>query len=119
MGPEKRAIEVDLAPDGASPFSAVVKLWGEHDLGTSDELHAALAPLYGDLLVDLTECEFVDSTVIGLVLRKYQELKRDGHRMELVVEPGSPVGRALEIVDIRQFVTVRERISSAPPLPTE
>jgi anti-anti-sigma factor len=106
MRPEKVAIEVDFAPAGVSPYAAVVKLWGEHDLATRDELHAALAPLYGDVLLDLSECEFVDSTVIGLMLRKSQELTRDGHRIELVVEPGSHVERALEIVDIQQFLTI-------------
>ena len=106
MRPEKVSIEVDFAPDGVSPYAAVVKLCGEHDLATRDELQAALAPLYGAVLLDLSECEFVDSTVIGLMLRKSQELGRDGHRLELVVLPGSHVERALEIVDIQQFLTI-------------
>jgi len=110
MRPDKTSIEVDFAPAGVSPYAAVVKLCGEHDLATRDELHAALAPLYGDVLLDLSECEFVDSTVIGLMLRKAQELTRDGHRIELVVEPGSHVERALEIVDIQQFLTIHDRV---------
>jgi anti-anti-sigma factor len=110
MRPENMSIEVDFAPIGVSPYAAVVKLSGEHDMATRDELNAALAPLYGDVLLDLSDCEFVDSSVIGLVLRKSQQLTRDGHRIELVVEPGSTVERALTIVDIRQFVTIHDHM---------
>jgi anti-anti-sigma factor len=110
MRPGDISIEVDFAPTGVSPYAAVVKLAGEHDLATRDELSAALAPLYGDLLLDLTRCEFIDSAVIALVLRKAQQLTRDGHRIELVVAPGSNVERALEIVDIRQFLTIHDHV---------
>ena len=110
MRPGNVSIEVDFAPTGVSPYAAVVKLSGEHDMATRDELNAALAPLYGDVLLDLSECEFVDSSVIGLVLRKSQELTRDGHRIELVVASGSNVERALEIVDIRQFLTIHDHV---------
>jgi anti-anti-sigma factor len=109
MRPENVPIEVDFAPAGVSPYAAVVKLCGEHDVATRDELTGALAPLYGDLLLDLSECEFIDSSVIALVLRKSQELTRDGHRIELVVEAGSNVERALQIVDIRQFLTIHDQ----------
>jgi anti-anti-sigma factor len=110
MRPGNVSIEVDFAPTGMSPYAAVVKLFGEHDMATRDEVNAALAPLYGDVLLDLSECEFVDSSVIGLVLRKSQQLTRDGHRIELVVAPGSNVERALEIIDIRQFLTIHGHV---------
>ena len=110
MRPEKVPIEVDFAPAGVSPYAAVVTLSGEHDLATRDDLEAALAPLYGAVLIDLSACEFVDSTVIGLIVRKSQELGRDGHRLELVVLPGSHVERALEIVDIQQFLTMHSSV---------
>jgi anti-anti-sigma factor len=101
--------EVDLAP-GGSPYSAVVTLRGAHDLNTSAGMKAALAPLHGDLLLDLTECEFIDSTVIGLMISKARALKLNDQYLELIVLPNSQVERALENVGIEELVTVHDHM---------
>ena len=107
------AIEIELRPVRVAGYAALVSLHGEHDLATSDDLVAALAPLSGNLLVDLSECEFIDSTVIGVVIAKSAELVRDGHRLELVV-PGSNqiVSRVVEVVGLRALMTVHEQVPS-------
>src|SRR3954453_21902111 len=50
-----------------SPAVAIVTLRGEHDLATRAEINAALARAGGeaDVLVDLSDCSFIDSSVIG------------------------------------------------------
>jgi anti-anti-sigma factor len=100
---------VEVLPP-APPYAAVVVLRGEHDLATRDAIAAALDPLEGDVLVDLGECTFIDSSVIGMLLASANRLRGAGHRLELVVPAGNdPIVRVLEIVDIASLVTVHER----------
>ena len=61
-------IEVILRPDALPSYEASIVLRGEHDLGTAEEIRASLAPLFGDVLVDLGDCDFIDSTVIGALI---------------------------------------------------
>jgi anti-anti-sigma factor len=102
--------EVRLAHGGSSPYSAVVTLRGAHDLNTSTGLKAALAPLEGDLLLNLAECEFMDSTVIGLVIGKARALNRHGQYLELIVAPDSQVERALATLGVDEIITVHDHM---------
>jgi anti-anti-sigma factor len=78
-------IDVDLRPAAAPSFAARVRLCGEHDLATETDLRDVLRPIIGDVLVDLTECEFISSSVIGVLLADAYTRKGEGHRLELVV----------------------------------
>ena len=92
----------------------LVSLHGEHDLATAPALQDALGPLFGDVLVDLSECTFVDSTVIGALIAAAQDMQREGHTLSLVVPPENVnVARTLEIVRIREIVRVHPRIPGA------
>ena len=53
--PSAAAIDVELQPPSAPGFAAVVRVCGEHDIASSGELGALLEPLYGNVLVDLSE----------------------------------------------------------------
>ena len=101
-------IEVHVERPRIGAYSAIVVLHGEHDLATNEAVRVSLAPLYGNVLVDLTECYFIDSTSISILLRKAEELRRDGHELELRVVPDSIVARALSIIGVAQFVAVRD-----------
>jgi anti-anti-sigma factor len=110
-------INVRLGREGAPGYVAVVSLNGEHDLATSEGVRVALAPLLGAVLVDLSGCDLVDSTVIGVLLERADELKSDGYRLELVAPPeGSSAARALEITGVAEFVRVLPR-PAAPARP--
>ena len=66
-GLDKGTVEVGhLEPD-----LAIVTLRGEHDISTRDELGLAFdeASAHANLLIDLTDCSFIDSTVINLLLK--------------------------------------------------
>jgi anti-anti-sigma factor len=107
----REPIHVELRPALATSYAAVVSLCGEHDLATSSDLRVALAPLHGDVLVDLSECEFPDSSAIRTLLDKSQDLKRDGHRLELVVPAeNTNVRRIIEIIGLAQLMTVHGRL---------
>jgi anti-anti-sigma factor len=107
-------IDVEVRPARAPQYAAVVSLHGEHDLATSGALRTALQPLFGDVLVDLSDCSFVDSTVIGALIAAAQELAREGHRLSLVVPPeNANVARTLEIVRMAELIRILPRAPGA------
>lgn len=100
----REPIEIDFNPTRIAGYAAVVSLCGEHDIATSDALKVAFAPIFGNVLVDLSACDFIDSTVIGALLAKRDDLGREGHRLELVIPLENRVVR--RIVDVSGLHTV-------------
>jgi anti-anti-sigma factor len=79
---------------------AVLKLLGEHDLTSKDELQAILrqALLEGELLiVDLTEADFIDSSVLNNLMGVERLAQERGLRVALQVDPSSSIARVLEV----------------------
>lgn len=104
-------IEVSFRPALLQAFAGVVTLRGEHDVATTSELDQVLASIEGDILVDLTACSFIDSSVIGVLIGAVRALARDGHRLELVIpEANTAVSRIADVVGLRTFVSVVERL---------
>ena len=52
----------------------ILAVTGELDLHTAPQLEERLESAKGGLLVDLSRCEFIDSTGIGLIVRTWQRL---------------------------------------------
>ena len=68
----------------ASASIAVISLRGEHDLAGYEPLRTgfARAAIHGaNVIVDLSDCEFIDSTVISLILHTETIVARDGGRL--------------------------------------
>jgi anti-anti-sigma factor len=111
-GPDPIRIELD--PSHTRGYAAIIFLCGEHDLASSSDIGIALAPIQGDLLIDLSECEFIDSTVIAALLEKFEDLRREGHRLELLVPPEkTSVRRIIEIVGLASLIPMHDAISDA------
>jgi anti-anti-sigma factor len=107
--PRRPRIDVKLETDG---YVAVVALRGEHDVATSEAVRVALRPLHGVVLVDLSDCEFIDSTIIETLLGFAEQLAAEGHHLELLLPPPrSVVARALELIRIRDAVLVRDSVA--------
>jgi anti-anti-sigma factor len=78
---------------------------GELDLSTAPDLERSLEDLLengeGPILVDLSECEFIDSTGIALIVRARQRLESDGRGRNLVVcSYNDQVRRVLDITGL-------------------
>jgi anti-sigma B factor antagonist len=60
----------------------VLTVRGELDMNTAPELESRLEEALSDqnasLMLDLSECEFIDSTGIALIVRAWQRLDRGG-----------------------------------------
>ena len=111
---EPRPIQLRLGRAETNGYAAVLKLCGEHDLATAVEIQDALDAVCGTLLVDLSECAFIDSTVISVLIRDYRARAREGHDLELLAPlENQTITRTLEIAGLRDALGIH---SSQPEL---
>lgn len=104
-------VELDLGMRGL----AVVALRGECDLNTRAALAAALARACAceAVLVDLCDCSFIDSTVIGAIVVTSQSLRAAGGRLELVIPPHQDaVRRIAQIAGLPHILVIHETRSA-------
>ena len=89
---------------------------GELDMNTAPELEKPLEEALSEedvsIMLDLSECEFIDSTGIALIVRTWQRLDRDGGGNgggHLVVCCFNPqVQRLLKITGVAASISVHE-----------
>jgi anti-anti-sigma factor len=92
----------------------VVAVRGELDLSTAPELEGpledAVAAGNASVLVDLTECEFIDSTGIALIVRAWQRLDRgangEGEGRVVLCSYNDQVRRVLEITGLELSIPI-------------
>ena len=91
-----------------SSRAAVVTLGGDHDVASRDAIADAfsVAGTGRDLLVDLSECTFIDSTIIKLLLQTNRQLEEQDARFELVIDtdPRGHVARVAELMGIPEVI---------------
>jgi anti-anti-sigma factor len=114
-------IRVDSYPAIAPDYGAVIRMCGEHDVASADDLERALAPFFCDVLVDLSDCAFIDSTTIGVLVRGAKSLEREGHRLDLLppADASSVVARIVSVTGLASFLRVLDHStlrSSASPV---
>jgi anti-sigma B factor antagonist len=94
-----------------APGLAVVTLRGEHDLATRQLLNDALVRACdgADVLVDLSGCTFIDSTMIGELVLAYQAQTAAGRRLELTMPRAArAIRRLAEVAGLTTFMRVHE-----------
>ena len=92
----------------------VIAVRGELDLSTAPELEEALDEAVADgaasVVVDLGDCEFIDSTGIALIVKAWQRLDRgaggDGEGRVVVCGPNAQVRRVLEITGLELSISI-------------
>lgn len=92
----------------------VIAVRGELDLSTASELEGPLeeAIASGDatLLIDLAQCEFIDSTGIALIVRAWQRLDRkaggEGSGRVVICSDNDQVRRVLEITGLELSIPI-------------
>jgi anti-anti-sigma factor len=107
----RAAIEVTLP----SSATAIVTLRGEHDLHSWSEVTLALANASqrSRVLVDLSECTFLDSSMLTALLVAAKQLRlRDG-ALAVVLPPGAQVRRIFEIMNVHTLVVVHDSLAAA------
>jgi anti-sigma B factor antagonist len=105
--------------DGVHVFGVA----GELDLNTAPKLREPLEQAIEAgaeaVMVDLTDCEFIDSTGIALLVWAWQALEPDkGHRLALCC-PDAQVRRLLELTGVIETISIhREREAAIASLRT-
>lgn len=88
----------------------VIAVRGELDLSTAPDLEgpldAAVNDNGGSVLIDLGECEFIDSTGIALIVRGWQKLAGDGKGHLAICSPTEQVRRVLDVSGLDQSIPV-------------
>ena len=95
--------------------TAVLAVQGEFDLDGADAFRRSRAEALrsaSPIVVDLTECEFIDSTGLGVLIDTYQVAERVGLRMALVGS-GIRVHRLLELTGVAERVPCFTSIEEA------
>lgn len=89
----------------------VVTVEGELDMNTAADLERELeGPLAAAqaLLIDLSLCEFIDSTGIALIVRSRQALDGDGGNRFALCGIGHQVKRVLNVTGIEATIPTHE-----------
>lgn len=88
-----------------------IAVQGELDLSTAPDLEGPLEEVLssgeGSLLIDLSRCEFIDSTGIALIVRAWQRLDSGENGRTLVIcSQNDQVRRVLEITGLELSIPV-------------
>jgi anti-sigma B factor antagonist len=94
----------------------VFKLRGSLDLATAPTVRAALTDAAGDanrdLIVDLTQIEFLDSTGLGALIGAHRRATEHNGSLRLVVTEG-PIARLLNITGLLRVFSVYHSLADA------
>lgn len=94
---------------------AIVSVRGEHEAFSAPRLAGELESLLGEglaVVVDLSEADFLDSTVVSVLLRGRWDARQRGSKLALVVDDstGWPVQRLFEVTGLDDvFDIARDR----------
>lgn len=94
----------------------MIAVRGELDLGTAPQLEGPLDEVVTDgavaVLIDLSSCEFIDSTGIALIVRAWQRLDQgengDSVSPVAICSDNDQVRRVLEITGLEHSIPIHE-----------
>jgi anti-anti-sigma factor len=105
-------VDSEELEDGIRTFT----IRGELDMGTAPDLERKLEPALEDsaapIMLDLSGCEFIDSTGIALIVRAWQQLGRESGRLALCSD-NLQVRRLLKITGVESSIPIHEQCDDA------
>jgi anti-sigma B factor antagonist len=96
----------------------IVVVRGEHDISTAPALREQLDELRaggGPVVVDLSEAEFIDSAVLGVLIAAYDQSAAAGIEVAFVVSPesGHTVRRIVDLLGVRSILPIADTRAGA------
>lgn len=88
-----------------APMDTGLTLAGEIDAHTAPNLASAIARMSGDVDLDLSGVQFVDSSGLRVLIDAHQTLTARGNELRLR-EPSTAVRRLLEISGVDEYLNV-------------
>jgi len=111
VSPVPFAVESQELEDGIRAFA----IRGELDMNTTpdleQELDRALADSSASIMLDLSDCEFIDSTGIALIVRAWKQLDGDGAQGSgrlVLCCVNHQVQRLLKITGVESSISMHE-----------
>ncbi len=88
----------------SAPGASVLEVHGELDLAVADRLQESIdaLPDTDRVLVDLADCDFLDSTGIAVLIRSREALAAGGGELS-ICNPGRQVLRVLEVTGLTRL----------------
>jgi anti-anti-sigma factor len=105
----------EIGVDRSEPGVAIVAVRGEHEAFSAPRLAGELEALLGEglaVVVDLSDADFLDSTVVSVLLRARWDARQRGSKLALVVDDstGWAVRRLFEVTGLDDiFDITRDR----------
>lgn len=116
MIPAPFAVETEELDGGIT----LLTIRGELDMNTAPELERSLNALTSQeepaILIDLSGCEFIDSTGVALIIRAWQRVDRNGgtgNGRLVICCPNSQVRRLLDITGVENSISMHNSIDEA------
>jgi anti-sigma B factor antagonist len=96
----------------------VIVLRGEHDLSTAPDVRAHVEEAVGaggDVIVDLSETSFIDSSILGVLVAGYRSVTTAGgtRGFAVVAVPGSSVTRLFDLVSVSDVIPIHATMADA------
>ena len=98
------------------PHAALVVLGGEHDLSSADELRQTFdqsLAVCDHLIVDLSAAEFIDSSIIGVLMEARKHAPELDRKFNVVLGTAPIVERILEISGVLPLLNVVPTVERA------
>jgi anti-anti-sigma factor len=110
--------EFEVTTESASGETVLVRVVGELDLSTHERLREPLvgaAEAGKSVVVDLSECEFIDSSGIRALLLGHEAVtsNHDGKGQVLVAGPQPQVQRVLEMTGVGEAIAIHPTVDEA------
>jgi anti-anti-sigma factor len=105
--------EPEIHVDRVGESVWIVAMTGEHDLATAPQLTEELARIaeHGtDVVVDLSDTTFVDSTIVGVLVR-HQDQPRES--VAVIAPQGGVPRRVLDLIGARDLIPIFETRAAA------
>jgi anti-sigma B factor antagonist len=108
----------EIASERDSDGVFIVHVSGELDISHEEELRTELsrgvAENHGGIVVDLTDCEFIDSSGVRALLLGREAQREDGSEGRLVIASGSTqIVRILSVMGVDEAIPVRPTVEEA------
>ena len=89
----------------------VLVLRGEHDLSTAPDVRVHVEEAVGsggDVIVDLSDAGFIDSSILGVLVAGYRSVTGAGQsrRFAVVAVPGTSVTRLFDLVSVSDVIPI-------------
>jgi anti-sigma B factor antagonist len=95
----------------------VVRIVGEIDLSNADlvgDAVGAVIPDMHEVVLDLTETDYLDSAGVAMLFRLAQRLSYNRQELQLLVPPDASVRAAISLTKLDGVVRVRDRVAEPP-----